>query len=351
MLSRESQPGREIGGHVKTITINDVARAAGVSVSTVSRILNDKPDVSAETRQRVMQVIDKLGYAPHADAQNLAGGRNRSIAVLYPSDHEFTGTEFDFFLGASRAASKADYLFNLIVEVIGEQRLLNLFRSNQVSGVVLMEILLHDWRVELLKEHNYPFVMIGHSQGNDGLSYVDFDFEEGVKLACSHLIELGHRNIALLNLGGLTRPNDYGPAARNVIGYQRFCADHSMTPIIRTVSPTIESAYQVTEALLREYPELTAIVTLLTSPLVGVFRALQDQNRAVPADFSVIGIMADDNAELLTPPVTSIGIPAYTMGFRAAQLLIKKLNAENFRDRQIMLPPELVVRGSTAPRR
>ena len=214
---------------MKTITINDVARAAGVSVSTVSRILNDKPDVSAETRQRVMQVIDDLGYAPHAGAQGLAGGRNRSIAVLYPSDHEFTGTEFDFFLGASRAAGKSDYLFSLIVEVITEQRLLNLFRSNQVSGVVLMEILLHDWRVELLKEHNYPFVMIGHCEKNIGLSYVDFDFSEAVKLACQHLMALGHRSIALLNLGGLTRPDNYGPAARNVIGFQSVCAEYGLS--------------------------------------------------------------------------------------------------------------------------
>ncbi|MCC7207757.1 MAG: LacI family DNA-binding transcriptional regulator [Anaerolineae bacterium] len=336
---------------MKTITINDVARVAGVSVSTVSRILNNKPDVSVETRQRVMQVIDDLGYAPHAGAQGLAGGRTRSLAVLYPSEHEFTGTEFEFFLGASRAASKADYLFHLIVEVISEQRLLNLFRSNQVSGVVLMEILLNDWRVNVLQEHGYPFVMIGHCADNDGLSYVDFDFEAGVKLACEHLIGLGHRCIALLNLGGLTRPDEYGPAARNVLGYAQVCAHHGMTPIVRTVSPNIEAAYQVTEALIREYPDLTAMITLLTSPMVGVFRALQDHGRSVPDDFSVVGIMADDNAELLTPPVTAVGIPAYTMGYRAAQLLIKKLTTESYRERQILLPPELTIRGSTAPKK
>ena len=107
----------------------------------------------------------------------------------------------------------------------------------------------------------------------------------------------------------------------------------------------------MTEALLREYPDLTAMVTLLTTPLVGAFRALQDHGRCVPDDFSIVGIMADDNAELLTPPVTSVGIPAFTMGYRAAQLLIKKLTAVNFRDRQFLLPPELVVRGSTGPKR
>jgi DNA-binding LacI/PurR family transcriptional regulator len=336
---------------VKTITINDVARTAGVSVSTVSRILNDKPDVSAETRQRVMQVIDDLGYAPHAGAQGLAGGRNRSIAVLYPSDHEFTGTEFEFFLGASRAAAKANYLFNLVVEIVTEQRLLNLFRTNQVSGIVLMEISLHDWRVELLKRQGFPFVMIGHTEDNDGLSYIDLDFESSVYQACQYLVELGHRSIAIINLGGATRPEDYGPVARNRLGYERACSDFGLAPIIRAVPPSIEAMYQVMDELVTSYPDLTAIVTLQTTGLVGTYRALAHRGLSVPRDFSVVGIMADDTAELMTPPVTTIRLPSFTMGYRAAQLLIKKLTAENYRDRQILLPPELIVRESTAPRR
>lgn len=334
---------------MKTITINDVARAAGVSVSTVSRILNDKPDVSQKTRQRVLEVIEKLGYVPHAGAQGLAGGKNRSIAVLYPSDFEFSGNEFEFFLGASRAAGKANYLFNLVVEIIPEPRLLNLFRTNQVSGIVLMEISLHDWRVELLKAHGYPFVMIGHCEDNDGLSYVDLDFEAGVMLACEYLVGLGHRAVALVNLGGSARSDSYGPTFRSVLGYRRACAEYGLTPIIRSIPPSIEAMYQATDALLIEYPGLTAMVTLQSMGLPGAFRALASRGLSVPQDFSILSILVDDTAELMTPPVTSVRIPAYTMGYRAVQLLIKKLESPNFRDKQILLPPELIVRGSTAP--
>jgi DNA-binding LacI/PurR family transcriptional regulator len=334
----------------RNVTINDVAKRAGVSITTVSRILNNKPDVAPATRRRVLEVIQELSYTPHAQAQNLAAGRSRSIALLYPSDSMgFSEMEFEFFVGCSQVAAKAGFLFNLIVNPVTEHDLLNLFRSSQVDGVILMEIHLRDWRVELLRERHYPFVLIGRCQNNTGLSFVDVDFEYAMMTACEYLYSLGHRQIGFINLAGSLREQDYGPAVRSFRGYEQACAQYRLPVIACDALPTIDALCQVTGELLAEHPDLTALITLHCGSLVGAMRAAQKQGLAVPDDLSVMGILTDQIAQLLTPPLTAISFPARAMGARAMQMLIRKLRDETYKDKQITLKPPLVARESTAP--
>ena len=334
----------------RNITIQDVAHAAGVSITTVSRALNNKPDVAPATRQRILEVIEELGYAPHAQAQNLAAGKSRSIAVLFPADTAgFSQLEFEFFLGAADVVSKANYLFSLIFEPVGEHQLLNLYRTSQIDGAILMEIHLQDWRVDLLREHGYPFVMIGHCADNTGLSYVDLDFDAAAALACEHLLKLGHRSIALINLIGQVRSEGYGPSTRTLQGYLRFCQTHSLRPMAADATERIEDVYRATSELLDAYPDITAFIAHHGPEVVGITRALQQRDLALPQDVSVVGIISDKTAELLTPPMTAISFPAFQMGLRAAQMLIAKLRDSDYKDQQILLKPRLVVRESTGP--
>jgi DNA-binding LacI/PurR family transcriptional regulator len=334
----------------KNATINDVAKLAGVSITTVSRILNNKPDVAPTTRQRVLDAISQLGFTPHAVAQNLAGGKSRSIAVLYPSDSlGFTELEFEFFVGASQAATKASFLFNLIVSPITEQMLLNLYRSNQVDGVIVMEVHLDDRRVNALRENGYPFVLIGRCEDNTGLSTVDLDFETAILASVEHLYNLGHRYIGLTNLAGTQ--TGYGPSIRSLWGYQRACEQFQIEPIYREAKPTIDDLYRATDALLDEQPCLTAMISTHTGPMVGAIRAVQNRGLSVPGDFSIMGILSDQTAQFLSPPLTAISFPAQTMGSRAAQMLIRKLQEADYEDKQVLFKPRLVVRESTAPAR
>ncbi len=334
----------------KNATITDVAKLAGVSITTVSRILNNKPDVAPATRQRVEAAIEQLGFTPHVVAQNLAAGKSRSIAVLYPSDSlGFTELEFEFFVGVSQAATKASFLFNLIVTPMTEQTLLNLFRSNQVDGVILMEIHLNDRRVDALREHGYPFVLIGRCQDNTGLSTIDLDFETAMVKACEHLVSLGHRRIGFTNLIGVQQ--GYGPAIRSLWGYQRACEQFSFEPCYRELKPTIDDLYHATGVMLDEQPDMTAMITLHAGPLVGAIRAVQSRGLVVPQDFSIMGILSDQTAQILSPPLTAISFPAQMMGSRAAQMLIQKLHEADYEDKQVLLKPRLVVRESTAPAR
>jgi len=331
-------------------TINDVAKRAGVSITTVSRILNNKPDVAPATRQRVLEVIQELDYTPHTQAQNLAAGRSRSIALLYPSESMgFSEMEFEFFVGCAQVAAKAGFLFNLIVNSVTEHGLLNLFRGSQVDGVILMEIHLRDWRVELLRDHDYPFVLIGRCQDNTGLSFIDVDFEYGMMAACEHLFSLGHRHIGFINLTDSLREQDYGPAVRSFWGYERACARFQLPIIYRDSLPTIDALFAATGDLLDAHPDLTGLVTMHCGSLVGVLRAAQKRGLVVPDDLSVMGILTDQIAQLITPPLTAISFPAQAMGSRAMRMLIRKLRDETYQAKQITLKPPLVVRESTGP--
>src|SRR5690349_24463524 len=197
------------------VTITDVARAAGVSVPTVSRILNGKEYVAEETRQRVHEAIRALGYTPHTQARRLRGGASMTLALHHPieSPQELSSViETSYFTGTAEAASEKEYFINFLVSQLTPESLLNMYRSNQIDGVILLQVRLDDWRVNLLRENNYPFVMIGRCVDLEGLSFIDLDFEKAMLLAFDHLVELGHRNIGFLTYPESWRKLGIGPA-------------------------------------------------------------------------------------------------------------------------------------------
>jgi DNA-binding LacI/PurR family transcriptional regulator len=327
-----------------------VARRAGVSVSTVSRILNDKPDVSETTRMQVTSAIKELGFTPHAQATSLAAGRSRTIALLFPLEHTGdTQLPLDFIIGAARAAEEQGFLCTLVTGAMSETSLPALYRSRQADGVILMQIHLNDWRVDTLRALDYPFVMIGRCADNAGVSFIDLDFEQAIITAFEHLIGLSHRIIGFLGRPAAQRTAGLGPAVRAFVGYQKTCAANGLTPLFREVTQTPEAMAEATRALLAERPDLTAIVTTNGSNAIGALRVLQAQGRRVPQDVSVIAIAPDRIAELFTPPLTTISFSTDKMGYDAAHMLIKKLKKDRLEEEQFVLTPQLRIRESTAP--
>ncbi len=335
------------------LTIADIARLAQVSVSTVSRILNDKPDVAEATRQRVLKVIQETGYTPDVSAQRLASGaatgRSRVITLLFPTDHaEFTQLELDFFIGAAASCSKYDAFFNLMTEPMDADHLLNLYRTGQTDGVILMQIRMDDWRPELLTRHEYPFVMIGRCATNERYRYIDLDFEQAVEIAFEHLVALGHRRIAFIARPSSARVQQIGPAVRLMAGYERALAHHGLAPLYREVNLTVPDVYEATLSLLDEAPELTAVVTVHGASSAGIIRALRDRDRLVPDDCSVVALATERIAQLVTPALTAINFPTDTMGYQAATMLIQALQQPALPVEQILLQPKLVVRESAS---
>lgn len=328
------------------VTITDIAQAAGVSVSTVSRILNDKPDVSESTRRRVQQVIRELGFTPHAQAQRLAAGRSRAIALLFP-DAELSLMREEFILGAAKAASDASYSFNLITSAVSKSQLTALCRSALTDGIILMEIHLQDWRVEYLRKSGFPFVMIGRCANNEGISLIDMDFENGVANAVDHLFSLGHRTIGLLNQSRPMREQGYGPAVRAQDGFLNACIRLGLTPFIEETEGARENMAAATHALLDREPGLTALISMHGDATISVVRALEQRGLQIPTDISLVAFITCRTAELFTPPLTSIDFPAYEFGFQAGRMLLARLNGATEVE-HIVPPPQLINRRSTA---
>ncbi|MCC6612329.1 MAG: substrate-binding domain-containing protein, partial [Anaerolineae bacterium] len=197
--------------------------------------------------------------------------------------------------------------------------------------------------------NGFPFVLIGHCEDNTGLSFIDLDFETAVLMSVEYLYKLGHRQIGIFNLAGRSRENSYGPLVRSVLGYQRACALYNLTPIIYEAMSTIEETYLATQRMLDDYPQMTAVVTMHTDSSVGIVRAAQDRGLHIPRDLSLVSIVADRIANLISPPLTAISLPAYQMGERAAQMLIRMLQNEQYEPEQELLKPHLVIRESTGP--
>ena len=200
-------------------TIRDVAREAGVSVATVSRVINNKPDASSEARRRVEDAITKLGYARSTQWRQLTTGKSRAISLLFP--HTETSPShiyLDFITGVTTACEERDYRLDLITRDVDTAALLDLYRSSKSDGTILMKVQLDDWRVEFLREMDLPFVMIGHTEASVGASYVDYDFDAAIRAGLAHLVALGHRNIAYVSP---TPPHDgqHGPTIRALRAY------------------------------------------------------------------------------------------------------------------------------------
>jgi LacI family transcriptional regulator, galactose operon repressor len=319
---------------------------------TVSRVINGKNNVAEETRQKVLQVIDELGYVPHLQAQRLASGRTRTIVLHYPlSNPRLVSNliEMNFITGIAQGAAEEEYYFSLVTGALTPVGIKKLCRGAQADGLVLMQIALRDWRVDLLREQEYPFVMIGRTENTQGLAFVDFDIEKAIGEAYAYLFELGHRHIGFLTFPEEWRIQGLGGAMRALNALKRAARRFKVAPLYRESDLNTKRGYWAAKSLLAENPQLTAFVTVHNTLTVGAITALQEAERNVPQDCSILDIANSDESELITPPLTGMQWPSYDIGFQAAKMLIRQLKGESFEREQMLMSPKLSVRGSTAP--
>ena len=328
-------------------TIVDIAKASGVSVSTVSRILNNKPDVADETRQRVLQLMDEQKFTPQLAWQQLRSGRSHFIALHYPQD--FNPPEQNIITSAAMSCEDAGYSLNLIVNALSDHELLSIFQSGQADGIILMEILTHDRRVQLLQEHDLPFVMIGRCADNTGLSYVDIDIAKGIADAIQYLHTLGHKEIGFITLAPVRQEKEYGYATWALEGYEKTCQQYGLPILRRTVDLKNDSTESVVFTLFTDHPGMTAIIAPQEIGVPGLLKAIRARGLRIPEDLSVVAMLNDSMSELVTPPLSTISFPARDMGYQATRTLIGHMTGELSGPQQVLLKPELNIRRSTGP--
>jgi DNA-binding LacI/PurR family transcriptional regulator len=310
-------------------TMREVAEAAGVSIATVSFVVNNSKRVAPATRERIEQAMAELGFRRNVVARALASRRTQIIALVYPAlEHRMAGSVMEFITSAARTASEADY--HLVVWPVGSDgsELAELVGQKLVDGVLLMEVQLEDARVAALSGLDIPFALIGRTRDVTGLHYVDIDFEASVRLALDHLAGLGHERIVLVN-GSQDEASfiSYGPYVRSEIAYRQLAAERGIHPVVLQCRQTVRSGREVAPQLLAVAPDATAVIIADEAAGAGLVAELARLGHPVPRDMSVMSILSSsDMAAIANPPLTTVTAPGTELGRLGVEALLRQLD-------------------------
>ncbi len=310
-------------------TISDVARSAGVSVSTVSYAISGARPIRPETRERIQSAMRSLGFQPNAMARSLASRRSRVIALIYPQiGGGIGGTAGEFVQSVAERAREADYQLVLWPFRTDQAReIRNLARQRMADGVLLMEVCLDDERIDVLEAAKVPYAMIGRTRDVTERPSVDIDFASTMETAIAHLVGLGHRRIAFINHSGEQMSAGYGPAVRAAAAYDGLMTARGFVPLSRTCDDSPVTGRAVTAELLATDPELTAIITMNELATFGVYAELASRNLSIPGDVSVLGIVTSPGVGTLSyPPLTTMHSPGAELGRLAVDCLLSQLD-------------------------
>ena len=328
-----------------------IAAQAGVALSTVSYLLSGKPAVSPEIRARVLAAVEALDYRPHRPARALASGTSHTIALFLPSPSwQLIPVQQTFVAGVTKETSASDYGLLLSTSPADPETIAGVVEMGRADGVILMETLAHDRRIERLRAGGDPFTLIGRTADTTGISFVDLDTGAAVETSLAHLAELGHRCVALFNF-----PQDQLDAGYNAALIARDVFEEAAGALgirgIHVPCPhPAHEAFDVAAELLRLETGCTAAITTGWQ-FTGLLRALRAADLRVPDDFSVVSVIEAQFAEMLTPALTGIEWPAFEAGRLAAEMLIERLRDRRAPARQLLVGGDLVVRESTGPAR
>ncbi|PZG01788.1 LacI family DNA-binding transcriptional regulator [Micromonospora deserti] len=332
------------------VKITDVARHAGVSPSTVSYVLSGKRSISEETQRRVRDSIQALGYRPHAGARALASNRSNVIALVIPLRSGIhVPVVMQFAVSVVTTARECDHDVLLLTQQEGDEDLRRVVDSSLADGVIVMDVQMHDPRIRVLRSLDRPSVLIGFPTEATGLTCIDLDFTAAGEVCVDHLAGLGHRCVGLIGSPPEVYERETGFAYRTEDGFEAAARRHDMTSTVHPCEATPAAAEEMVGLLLREHPDLTAVVVHNEPIVEPVVAAFQRAGRRVPEDLAVVAICPDELAERAPLPLTSVAIPAEEVGQRAVELLMAQLEGRDV-PAATLLRPRLTPRSSTAPR-
>lgn len=328
----------------RSTTIGDVARAAGVSASTVSYVLSGKRSISAATRERVQQAIADLGYRPHAGARALASSRTAVIGLVAPLR---TGVDVNvimqFVAGIATRALHFEYDVLLLTrdDVAGIERL---SRGSMVDALIVMDVEAQDPRIETLVSVRQPVVLIGLPDRPRGLSCVDLDFDAVGRLAVTQLGALGHRSLGLIapSPSVLKRGTSY--ADRLLGGARAQAAEDGLTLTVQPTDPSHAGGREATRSLLQSV-DVTGVIVHNEAALPGVLEAIREADRQVPGEIDVVAVGPPEIAANQSPLVSSIEIPAQQIGAAAVDMVMERLG-DGSPAQTRLFAPELTARES-----
>lgn len=332
-------------------TIKDIAKTAGVSVTTVSRALNGYSDVSEKTRQRIMDIARELNYSPNTLARGLVMNVSKTIGLLVSGlnrESEKDQIIFSILSGVNDSLSEKEYdliLFNTNTSKQREKTYSQLCRERRVDGVIIQGIKTDDPYLKEVVESDIPCVLIDIPVHSDNVGYVTTDNVSGARKAVEHLIGLGHKKIGMINGHGKAFVSQ-----KRLEGYVEALKEHGLPVIPQWVCNgqfEEETAYEEARKLLIEHSDITAIFCASDIMALGALNAAKSLGIRVPEELSVIGYDDIILASYSNPALTTISQNFFQLGYQAAHLLVNMLEGKS-EPQIVTMPTKLVIRGSTA---
>jgi LacI family transcriptional regulator, repressor for deo operon, udp, cdd, tsx, nupC, and nupG len=325
--------------------IQQVAKQAGVSVATVSRVLNGQNTVSSKTRIKVEDAIKKLNYEPSMLGRNLRNSESRILLILIPTiSNPFY---LEIIKGIENIAISQNYNILLCETDSNPEReniYFDLVRKKMADGIISMDPAVN---VETLKKlaENYAIIQCSEYEEGSGIPYVTIDNEEASYRAVKHLIKIGHEKIALMN-----SDEKYLYARQRKMGYQRALEEHGISLnneyIIHTQHLGFEYGQQAMKKILNLQDRPTAVFAVSDLLAIGALKEINANGLHVPNDIAVVGFDKIDFSNMTNPTLTTIAQPMYKLGTTSARMLIDKIKGKEVES--ILLDHELVIRESTS---
>jgi DNA-binding LacI/PurR family transcriptional regulator len=334
-----------------TVTIKDVAKLAGVSPSTVSRVMSNHPKISIKTVRRVKKIMDELGYHPNIMAKSLVSKTTNTLALLLPKPAEELLINLFFselIRGIVTQSNQENYdlLMTTGASQDGElEAIKRLIRGRRVDGVILLYSRKDDQIIHYLREQRFPFVLIGRSADYSDILSVDNDNVQAAYDATQHLIEQGHEKI-----GFVSGPHDLMISQDRFRGYQMAMlnANLPMNNDWLVEGEFIqESGYNAMSQFMNLDDRPTAVVVIDDIMAFGVIRALRELGYRIPRDLGLVSFNNVVFAELSTPPISSVDIGIYQLGYTASQRLIQAVKKDEQSTHRSIISHSLKIRESS----
>lgn len=342
---------------VNSPTLKDVAALAGVSIGTISRVINDSGAVKASTKQRVLAAIEKLNYIPNAAARSLVTGRANALSLILVQQNPIRLSVWPYEMTLLQGIS--DFLkgkgWDLQIswcfreEANDPGYLRRLLNRRSTDGVLMASL----WPLELpalveLSSRNIPYLLVGFRNQDHPIRSIEFDNKGAARQIAQHLIDLGHRRIALI-AGEVETLH----MADRLVGVQAALSGSSIPlpqEMVRAADWTMEAGYEAMLELLATSPELTAVICGNDNLAAGAIKALTERGIRVPDDVSVVGFDDSPVASVTQPALTTVSVPLYEVGRLAAERLFDEIQEDGQASpTRAVLPCRVVVRDSTAP--
>ena len=344
-----------VGGGWRMVTIKDIAKATGVSPSTVSRVIADNPRIGAATKKKVRKAMRDLGYHPNIHARNLVAKSSKAIGVIMPSsaDQALQNPFFPEVLrGIGQVTHQLEYAMVLSSgqtekEILSEVQ--RLVYGSYVDGIILLYSRINDPVEKFLRENEYPYVIVGkpHEDINE-VTHVDNDNVTAGKEVTQHLIEQGHKKIAFI--GG---SRDLFVTVDRESGYEAALNENGL-PNSRDYKIHTEflksGGREAVEYLLALKERPTAIVVSDDLISLGVVSRLEESGVNVPGDMSIVSFNNVYLSEIIRPTLTTVDIHIYELGAQSAKALIEKAENKTEPAKRIIIPHKIVYRESVSKR-